>query len=210
MHHYILLTIAILCLISGLLTLAYKIVFLRNPARQIPSTDGILSPADGKIIAVTTYANNQLHLSKGNKGYKGVIKTTTKSVDSQGYVISIFMNLHNVHYNRVPCTGVVKEVSHSNGRFKPANSLLASLENEKTETLIRGPKVTIKVIQVAGFIARRIETYVKPGQTVASGQILGRINLGSQATLILPRNVRITAKVGQKVKAGETILGYPI
>ncbi len=191
------------------LLIFYKLVFLRNPTRSVPKQRVIVSPADGKVIMAQPYSSNQLLLHKGNKPSKGSVHTLTGSVGTEGYVVSIFMNIFNVHYNRIPYDGTVIQIKHSQGKYIPAHTLKASFKNEKTETIITSKSMTIKVIQVAGFLARRIETYVKKDDHVRTGQILGRINFGSQVTVILPVNVTLNVKSGDKVKAGESIIAYP-
>lgn len=196
-------------LISVVSVFGFVKFILRNPTRVTPKQDAIISPADGKIITAHRYTGKQLLLYKGNKSYKGSIKTLTSGVANEGYVVSIFMNIFNVHYNRIPYSGTVMRVTHSSGAYMPANSINASFQNEKTETIIASKSMTIKVVQVAGFLARRIETYVKRSDHVKTGQILGRINFGSQVTLILPANIKLEVKPGDKVKAGESIIAYP-
>ena len=197
--------IIILCLII-LFMLFWKLIFLRNPNRVISKGDNIVSPADGKIIDIVEFdKSKEIRFFKGNKKFLGIIKTLTCDVSDKGYIVSIFMNPLDVHYNLAPIAGKVVSLKHSNGSFLAVNTIEAGLVNEKTETIIEG-KIRIKVIQIAGFIARRIETFVKKNDKVAKGQIIGLINLGSQVTLILPKNISIKIKKKQKVKAGETII----
>ena len=86
------------------------------------------------------------------------------------------------------------------------NTLKAGLVNEKAEILIEGSDYTIKVVQIAGFLAKRIETFVEPGDEIQKGDIIGLINLGSQALLVAPDTLNIQIKKGEKVKAGESVL----
>jgi phosphatidylserine decarboxylase len=86
------------------------------------------------------------------------------------------------------------------------NSLEAGLVNEKSEIVIKGEHITLKMIQIAGFLARRVITHVKPDDLVKRGQVIGLINLGSQVTLIVPDAIQINIKKGDRVVAGETIL----
>ena len=89
----------------------------------------------------------------------------------------------------------------------PYTTLFRSLENEKNEIIIKNPDIgKIKVIQIAGFVARRIESFVTEGQNIEKGHRIGRINLGSQVSLILPKNITLEVKEGQRVKAGSTII----
>lgn len=202
--------ILVISLVIACCYLSFKKFFLRNPDRTNKERGVILSPADGKIIAITPYSSNTiLNFNKGNQRRKGSFKTLTSHVSPDGYAISIFMSIFNVHYNRIPYDGTITHVEHTNGKFLPANSLKACLQNEKTETIIVNKDIKIKVIQVAGFIARRIETFVNKNDKVRAGQLLGVINFGSQVTILLPSNITVDVKVGDKVKAGESIIARP-
>lgn len=189
------------------LLLFWKFVFLRNPTRNIPDeTNIIVSPADGKIIKILNFEKDAIQLYKGDKRYRGIINTLTNDVATAGHVVSIFMSPLDVHYNRAPMSGTVQSVQHQKGKFLPVQTFEAGLENEKSEIVISNKHVTIKMIQIAGFLARRINTYVRPGDTVDTGQLVGLINLGSQVTLILPKSIELNIKQGDRVVAGETIL----
>lgn len=192
--------------VAVVLWLFWKFVFMRNPARRSPAGNNIVAPADGKVIDVIPFDGQAVELFKGNHRALGLIKTMTSDVAPQGTIVSIFMSPLNVHFNRAPMAGTVLSVKHQVGRFLPANTMHAGLENEKTEILLRHGSVTLKMIQVAGFLARRIETTVKDGQSVTKGQVVGVIKLGSQVTLVLPSTVTVTIKKGERVTAGETIV----
>lgn len=186
----------------------WRFIFLRNPKRStIAKPAELVAPADGKIITIDPFVRNRITMFKGNRRLHGIIRTITKDVDTQGTIVSIYMSPLDVHYNRAPVAGLITKVTHQKGHFLPAQSFRNCLQNEKAEILITSKDITIKVIQIAGFLARRIETYVKPNDTIQKGAIIGRINLGSQVTVILPANVQPTVYIGQKVKAGETIIG---
>jgi len=186
--------------------LFWKFIFLRNPDRVIPKGNNLVSPADGKIIDVIKFdSKNEIKFFKGNKKYLGIVKTLTSDITKKGYIISIFMNPLNVHYNRTPIAGKVISVKHNKGKLLPVNTIESGLLNEKVETIIEG-KIKMKVIQIAGLLASKITSYVKPNQNIDKGEIIGLINLGSQVTLILPDNVDIIVKAGDKVVAGESIL----
>ncbi len=179
---------------------------MRNPHRVTPEGKNIIAPADGRIIDIIPFSNNSVELYKGNTRALGVVKTTTSEVAQSGYIVSIFMTPLDVHYNRAPIAGSVQQITHQEGRFRAANSMNAFLENEKTELLISSGLLKVKMIQVAGFLARRIETFVEPNTQVKKGQVVGVIKLGSQVTLILPKNITFQVQSGQRVIAGETIL----
>ena len=186
--------------------LFWKVVFLRNPERTIPKGNDLVAPADGKVISVLPYTNNAVTLYKGNHRLLGTIRTMTNDVSESGTIISIFMSPLNVHYNRAPLSGSIVSVKHIPGKFLPVNTLEHGLENEKTEIIIAHSDTKIKVIQIAGFLAKRIETFVKPGDSATKGSVIGLINLGSQVTVVLPTSLSPAVAVGQKIKAGETIL----
>jgi len=158
-----------------------------------------VSPADGKIIRIMKIDRQEL---KVKKGYLGKIYTLSTDLKDPGFLVSIFMSPLNVHFQRAPIDGAIKKVKHTKGRFIAADTLRA-LNNEKNEIIIDD----IKVIQIAGFLARRISCFIKKNEKVKKGQRIGLINLGSQVTMLLPKNVKISVKEGQHVKAGETIIG---
>ena len=191
-------------MISILFLVFWKVWFLRDPEREIPQGNSIVSPADGKVIQVTDLDN--VDELKIKKGLIGKIKTLCSEVDKSCYLVSIFMNLSNVHVQRASISGKVISVNHSKGKFIIVNSIKAGFQNEKSEILINTKIGKIKIIQIAGFVARRIETWVKPGQDIIKGEKIGRINLGSQVTIVIPKKVKIKVKKGDSVKAGTSIL----
>ncbi len=196
----------ILLALAALLFLFWKIVFLRNPKRNTPKgEDNVIAPADGKVIEVLEFTESEVKLFKGNSRLLGLIKTTTKDVAKEGYIISVFMSPLDVHQNRSPIAGIVKSVKHSDGKFLAVNTFEAGLVNEKSETVIKGT-ITVKMVQIAGFLARRVVTNVHPGDKVEAGQHVGLINLGSQVTVVLPKNVTVQVHKGDRTVAGETIL----
>lgn len=185
----------------------WKVYFLRNPDRDIPlDKDIILAPADGKIIEIHEYTKSEVALLKGDKRYRGLIKTITEDVSPHGYLVSIFMSPLDVHMNRAPIGGKVVSIKHSDGKFLAVNSFESGLVNEKTEIVIKNKNISVKMIQIAGFLARRVVTHVKPGEDVNMGQIVGLINLGSQVTLVLPNTVKLKVSKGDRVVAGETTI----
>lgn len=202
-----LVTIGIILLVLALaLLIFWKVVFLRNPSRSTPDDEhAVIAPADGKIIEIFEFSGNEVELYKGNHRILGLIKTLTSDIAESGYIISIFMSPMDVHRNRAPITGTVQSVKHSDGKFLAVNTFEAGLVNEKSETIIKGV-IKIKMIQIAGFLARRVVTSVKPGNKVTAGQLVGLINLGSQVTLVLPKSVMLKVSKGDRTVAGETIL----
>lgn len=175
--------------IFPLIATLFMCVFFRDPDRKIPLGEGIfVSPADGKVILVK---------DAYEKEYLG---TETKE-------ISIFMSIFDVHINRSPCDGKVILVKHSSGKFFVAHKDIASFENENTVVVIEGKYGKILVKQVAGFIARRIVCRLKIGDQLKKGEKYGMIKFGSRLDIYLPKDTKINVKVGDKVRAGETILG---
>jgi phosphatidylserine decarboxylase len=182
-----------------------NLIFLRDPIRTSPIGKVIVSPADGKVVQVMKV--NKKQTLQIEKGLIGKIFTATKDVGPSCYVVSIFMSPMDVHYNRAPLSGKVLKVTHTPGLFKPVMSFEAGLVNEKVEHLIENKIIgKYKVIQISGFVARRISPFTKKGDNLKKGDKIGLIHFGSQATLILPDSVNIKIKIGDKMKAGESII----
>lgn len=189
--------------VAAILFAFYKFVFLRNPARAAPKGNNIVSPADGKIINIVKIDKAKVRIKKG---LIGKVNALCSDVDA-GYLISIFMSIFDVHVNRAPIDGEVVSVKHKDGKFFMAFDPEKSLLNESNEIIIKSKIGRIKVIQIAGFIARRILCFVKEKQKINKGESFGMIVIGSQVCLIIPKKVRLRAGVGDKVRAGETVLG---
>lgn len=187
----------------------YRFWFLRNPIRKIPGNEKLfVSPANGKIVSVKAWNKNGLVVTKEDFG---AINVWTKDVDTAGTVISIQMDLTNVHYQRAPTSGKIVAENYVHGSFHDAvtmsNEYGIRFENEHNEFLIENASGRrYKVIQIAGFLARRIVTYENPGDAIKQGQTIGLIKMGSQVTVILPHDVKIDAHVGETVTDGESIL----
>ena len=190
-------------IVIAFLFILFLINFYKDPKRRVPKGNNIVAPADGKIISIINTSKNSIKIKKN---IFGKIKTLTKDVASQCYVISIFMSPLDAHINRAPIHGIVKSVKHKKGAFFKAYDMEKSLENEKNEIIIQNKKLKVKVIQIAGFLARRIKCYIKKNQKVNKGQKIGMIALSSQTTLIIPIGVDLKIKVNDKVKAGKTII----
>ncbi|MBF0230024.1 MAG: phosphatidylserine decarboxylase family protein [Desulfamplus sp.] len=165
--------------------------FFRDPERAIPDDPNcIISPADGKIIVVEEKLNNEF---------------TNQSCIK----VSIFMNVFNVHVNRIPFNGVIEDVIYVPGKFINASFDKASEHNERNALVIRTDSGLIYgVVQIAGLIARRIVCNVKKGDIVERGSRYGMICFGSRLDLYLPLDSKISVNIGQKVQAGTTILAY--
>ena len=189
----------------GLIVLAvlFLLNFYRDPKRTIPKGSNIVSPADGRIISIVNTSKKEIKVSKG---IIGKIRSMTKDISNNCYVISIFMSPLDVHINRAPIEGTIKSIRHTKGKFFKAYDLEKSFENEKNEIVIENKNLKIKVIQIAGFLARRILCYAKINDKVNKGDKIGMIALGSQATIIMPKSVKLKIKINDKVKAGESII----
>jgi phosphatidylserine decarboxylase len=165
--------------------------FFRNPERSFQDEGKVLiSPADGKIIKIENVEVN------------GTISGRFKK-------ISIFMNVFNVHVNRAPYSGKIEAINYHEGKFISANLDKASQDNERNEIMIRtedGRQVWM--VQIAGLIARRIVCWVDVGTNIKKGERCGLIRFGSRVDVYLPEDSMISVQLKDKVKAGQTSLGY--
>lgn len=195
--------------LSALCIFYYRFWFLRQPERNIPQNESVfVSPCNGKIVSIKPWNRESLVETKGEFG---AINVWTKDVDTAGTIVSIQMDVTNVHYQRAPVSSKLISEEYVPGSFNNAvqmsNEYGIRFENENNQLLFEtasGKK--FKVIQIAGFLARRIEDYVEPNQSVQQGDVIGLIKLGSQITVILPYGIPVTAKVGDVVTDGETPL----
>lgn len=207
----ILFILSILAAIVTVLLLLWKFFFLRNPAPIIPRGEKvIISPANGNIARIYEFKNEkQSKVIIAEKGLFGKIPLITKDVAKEGYIVLIRLHVYNVHWQRVPIAGTITKTTYIKGKFlnavKDVQNMQCFFENERNEIIIKG-KITCKVIQIAGYLARRIECLVKEGDTVNAGDIIGLINLGSQTALIVPK-IKLNVKEGDIVQVGETIIG---
>jgi phosphatidylserine decarboxylase len=170
----------------------FAVYFFRNPDRIPPGgDDAIVAPADGKIIFVGKVPEER---------YFGGQEVTK---------ISIFMNVFNVHVNRVPINCKVIDQFYNQGRFLNASLDKASMENEQAGLLLEtatGGKILC--VQIAGLVARRIVCYPVIGDQLIRGQRFGLIRFGSRVDLYFADGVEVAARLGEKTVAGETVLGY--
>jgi len=166
----------------------FVLQFFRDPPREIPQdADAVLSPADGRIVAV----------ERVNDPY----------VQREAIKISVFMNVFNVHSNRSPVDGTVQQAWYFPGKFLNADLDKASTENERNALWLKTANgADITSVQVAGLIARRILCYVKVGDTLTRGQRYGFIRFGSRVDVYLPLNAIVKVGIGDKVSATTTIL----
>jgi len=170
---------------------AFTLYFFRDPERWVTDAQGALvSPADGKVIILERVFED-------------------KFLKEQVYKVSIFMDVFNVHVNRTPFPGTVHEVIYTPGRFYSANTDRGALENETCAVVLETTaNQKLAFVQMAGLVARRIVCWAEKGDTLVRGEKFGLIRFGSRVDLYLPLDVQLEVKLGDKVRAGETILGY--
>ena len=163
--------------------------FFRDPERSVPEDpNAIVSPGDGKIVEI--------------------ISEKDPLLDEAYTRVSIFLNVFNVHVNRVPISGKIQATRYNPGKFFNAASLKASLDNEQSAILLNNGHVTILVKQIAGLIARRIVCWAKEGDEYQRGQRFGLIRFGSRVDIFLPEGTDIKVAIGDIVNGGSSIIGY--
>jgi len=162
-----------------LLTLFF-IIFFRDPEREVG--EGVVACADGKIREIISLKDDDV---------------------GESIRVSTFMNVYNVHVNRMPFDGVIKDIKHVSGFYVPAFKK-ESERNERVIILVDTEVGILKIIQIAGTLARRIVSYIKNGDKVKKGEKIGMIRLGSRVDIYLPSKSikRVNVKVGDRVKAG--------
>jgi len=171
------------------LMIGFILYFFRNPKRDVPADRNlILSPADGVILQIDEVFEE-------------------KYIKGKAIRINIFLSIFNVHLNRSPMQGEVKYRYYRPGRFVPAFKSHASEINEKNFIGIESQSFKLMVCQITGFIARRIKCWVDEGKRLTGGEIIGIIKFGSGTELFIPVESKLLVKKGDKVRAGETIIG---
>jgi len=170
----------------------WSIYFFRDPPRGVPQEDRLLvAPADG-LVQMVVDAVPPPELGMG---------------DQRLTRVSIFLSVFDVHINRSPCAGTVDVVTYRPGKFVNAAADKASEDNERMAiALKRNDGVTVGFVQIAGWVARRIVCYVKPGQALAAGERFGHIRFGSRTDLYLPVGARLLVAPGQRMIGGETVI----
>jgi len=166
----------------------FVLQFFRDPPREVPQqANAVLSPADGRVIKVE--------------------RTQDPYGEREAILVSVFMNVFNVHSNRSPVDGTIQKVQYFPGKFVNADLDKASLENERNAIMLNTTDgQTVTFVQVAGLIARRILCYVKAGETLTRGQRYGFIRFGSRVDVYLPLTATVKVSIGDKVSATTTIL----
>jgi len=191
------LLLAVVCFIAfgihiaviPLVLACYFAYFFRNPERTVNTDISLLySPADGTVMDVTEIYDDEYLNAKAKK-------------------VTIFLSVFNVHVNRSPAEGIIKFQRYTVGHFLPAFNKNAAFENERFAMGIENDRMKILVIQIAGILARRIDNWVNLGNHLDQGEVYGMIKFGSCTELIVPVEVEILCKKGDKVKGGITVLG---
>ncbi|MEA2061774.1 MAG: phosphatidylserine decarboxylase family protein [Thermodesulfobacteriota bacterium] len=175
----------------SLLVALFMVWFFRDPNRRLPEDDtAVVSPADGRVLSAEQVSENQY--------IKGACVR-----------VSIFMNIFNVHVNRIPFGGRIEAQDYFPGSFINASFDKASEKNERNALIIRSEKGHVYgVVQIAGLIARRIVSRVCKGDSIKTGERYGMICFGSRLEVYLPQDIVLAVKPGEKVNAGSTIIGY--
>ena len=179
----------VVALVGGIATL-FSAWFFRNPARVIPQGPNlVVAPGDGKVIAVEE-------------------EFEPRYLKERSLRVTIFLNVFDVHINRMPCDGVVEGVQYQPGLFLVASKPEATLRNEQNAVMIKTHEgMKVLCVQVAGLIARRIVCWISPQDRAIRGERYGLIRFGSRMDTFLPMGTKLRVAVGERVKGGETILG---
>lgn len=177
-----------LCLVSyGVALLVFY--FFRDPFRKIPLEDNIIvAPADGRVVEIENNVGNDF------------IGGNTK-------VVKILLSLCDVHINRSPIEGEVKYMKYTSGSKISVYDKRSDKVNERNTIGIKGDGINVEVTQIAGLIARRIVKWAKVGDRVSLGEKIGMIRFGSRTNITLPEKIEVCVNVGDRVKAGETVVG---
>lgn len=199
---YIIFPLFVLCIIAFIVSWYYEysfflfsvisfifvfcLVFFRDPIRTVPEEKNIIvSPADGKITKISNIIDADV---------------------GEATLISIFLNVYNVHVNRMPIDGKFIRVDNIPGKFLAAFDHKSSDENERTEILFESEIGKIKLKQIAGLVAKRIISYAEEGEKMKIGSRLGYIRFGSRTDLIVPKDLNLMVTVGQKVQGNKSII----
>ncbi|MGZ5495408.1 MAG: phosphatidylserine decarboxylase [Candidatus Aminicenantales bacterium] len=180
--------IGLLALLSFLFACAFTF-FFRDPDRVPPAGEHLLvSPADGEVLGVDPI-------------------DAPPGIEGPAVKVTIFLSLYDVHIVRAPLAATVASVDYRPGKFVPTYKPEAGEHNESTTLALKGGRVDAIMKMIVGVAARRIKTFVLPGQAVTRGQKVGLMFFGSRVELTLPARVAIKAGLHDKVKAGETVIG---
>lgn len=170
-----------------LLLAAFMAFFFRDPERECPVDNRIvISPADGRVVSASP---------------------VDESASDSATQISIFLSPMDVHINRSPIAGEIVDVVYKPGAFHVASREIASVENEQNVVTVRGEKITIVFRQIAGVLARRIVLKKKKGDRVALGERIGLMKFSSRMDVILPAQIDVLVRKGDRVIGGISVLG---
>lgn len=176
---------------AGLLLTAWCVYFFRDPDRVTPQGDLVVAPGDGRFLPIA----------------HDVAAPPELGLEGSFTRVSIFLNVFDVHVNRVPCTGTIDKVIYHAGKFLSADLDKASLDNERSAAAITTPGgQRLAFVQIAGLVARRIICNLKDGQQVIGGERYGLIRFGSRCDIYLPPGVAPEVLQGQRAVGGETII----
>ncbi len=177
--------------ILGLIATFFITYFFRDPERFVPSPENaVVSPADGRVVQAEVVDQNPF-------------------IEGRCLKIGIFMSIFNVHVNRIPYSGTIENTIYKPGKFVSADKAAASLQNEQQALVLETEKgQKIGFVQIAGLVARRIICRVQPGDAVSRGERFGMICFGSRLDVYLPAEASAEVAKGDKVKAGQSIIGY--
>lgn len=175
---WLLVTLSLVCLV-------FFLIFFRDPERNVPPFEKVaVSGADGKVVEIIE-----------------------ESIDgTQFKKVSVFMNVFNVHVNRMPVKGRIVKVEHRPGKFMPADKPESSLENEQNIIYMETEYGDIVLKQVAGLVARRTVCYAKEGETLQMGDRLGMIKFSSRVDHYFPKDSFVAVSIGDTVRAGESVI----
>lgn len=173
-------------ILFGVLT-AFMAYFFRDPKREPPADENVVvSPADGRVTRV---------------------QRVDQESDDSATLVSIFLSPFDVHINRAPIAGEITRVAYMKGKFLMATDESASIVNEQNSLTIEGEKITVVCKQIAGILARRIVCWKHAGERVALGERFGLIKFSSRTDIVMPANVTVSVKKGDRVKGGTSIIG---
>src|SRR5208282_4455678 len=173
--------------LPALLLAAFFLWFFRDPDRAIPGEAGALvSPADGKVTDIAPVSANGASRLR----------------------ISIFLNVFDVHVNRSPISGIIREVRYQRGKFINAMNAASAEQNEQNVVTVEGEGQTVVFKQITGLLARRIVFNKKVGDRVERGERVGLIKFGSRVDVLLDPSAQVKVKVGDRVKGGASVLAY--
>jgi len=173
--------------VPAVLLAGFFLWFFRDPERAVPdAADALVSPADGKVTDVSPLTIKGVRYSH----------------------VSIFLSVVDVHVNRSPIGGVIREVTYHKGKFLNAMNVASAEQNEQNVVTVEGDGQTVIFKQIAGLLARRIVFNKKVGDRVARGERVGLIKFGSRVDVLFDASADLSVKVGDRVKGGSSVLGY--